>query len=104
MKYRRLTLVAVLTGIGALSVVMVQAQQDPTAIGIEKVKDTLYVVTGGRGGGAQAGTVSGNTTVYIADTGVVLVDTKLPGFGQAILDQVKSVTNKPVTMVINTHT
>jgi cyclase len=104
MKYRRLTLLAVLTGIGVLSVVMVQAQQDPTVIRIEKIKDTLYVVTGGRGSGAQAGTVSGNTTVFIADAGVVLVDTKLPGFGQAILDQVKSVTNKPVTTVINTHT
>jgi hypothetical protein len=34
----------------------------------------------------------------------VLVDTKLANNGQGILDQVKSVTNKPVTMIINTHT
>lgn len=34
----------------------------------------------------------------------MLVDTKLPGFGRAILDKVRSVTNKPVTTVINTHT
>jgi glyoxylase-like metal-dependent hydrolase (beta-lactamase superfamily II) len=40
----------------------------------------------------------------VADSGVVLIDTKLPGFGQPILDAVKSVTSKPVTTIINTHT
>jgi len=34
----------------------------------------------------------------------VLVDTKLPGFGAGILEQVRSVTTKPITMIINTHT
>ena len=34
----------------------------------------------------------------------MLVDTKLPGWGQPLLDAVKTVTDKPVTMVINTHT
>src|SRR6185295_16703311 len=37
------------------------------------------------------------------DKGVVLVDTKTPGNGQSILDKVKTVTQKPVTMIINTH-
>jgi glyoxylase-like metal-dependent hydrolase (beta-lactamase superfamily II) len=46
----------------------------------------------------------GNTAVFITERGVVLVDTKLPGWGQAILDQIKTVTNKPVTTIINTHT
>jgi glyoxylase-like metal-dependent hydrolase (beta-lactamase superfamily II) len=36
--------------------------------------------------------------------GVVLVDTKYAGMGRAILDQVRSVTGKPVTTIINTHT
>jgi glyoxylase-like metal-dependent hydrolase (beta-lactamase superfamily II) len=35
---------------------------------------------------------------------VALVDTKNPGNGAAILDRVKSVTNRPVRMIINTHT
>ena len=34
----------------------------------------------------------------------VVVDTQLPGWGQAILDQLRSVTDKPVTVIINTHT
>ncbi|MGZ3366839.1 MAG: MBL fold metallo-hydrolase, partial [Caulobacteraceae bacterium] len=45
----------------------------------------------------------GNTTFYVADKGVVLVDTKVANNGQAILDVVKTVTDKPVIMVINTH-
>ena len=101
---RRLIILSVLTATGALSMAIALAQQDPAAIRIEKVKDALYIVTGGRGPGAQAGSVSGNTTVFITNTGVVLVDTKYPGYGKAILDQVRSVTDKPVTMIINTHT
>jgi glyoxylase-like metal-dependent hydrolase (beta-lactamase superfamily II) len=35
---------------------------------------------------------------------VVLVDTKLANNGQAILDQVRKVTDKPITHIVNTHT
>jgi glyoxylase-like metal-dependent hydrolase (beta-lactamase superfamily II) len=100
---RRLIVLTVLTVTGVVSIVAAGAQQDATIIRLEKVKDALYIVTGGRAPGEQAG-VGGNTTVFITDTGVVLVDTKYPGHGKAILDQVKSVTGKPVTMIINTHT
>jgi glyoxylase-like metal-dependent hydrolase (beta-lactamase superfamily II) len=46
----------------------------------------------------------GNTGVFITDNGVVVVDTKLAGWGQVILDKIKTVTNKPITTIINTHT
>jgi glyoxylase-like metal-dependent hydrolase (beta-lactamase superfamily II) len=46
----------------------------------------------------------GNSGVYVAANGVVLVDTKNPNNGQGILDQIKTVTDKPVTHIINTHT
>ena len=58
------------------------------------MKDNLYVITGG----------GGNTAAFITEKGVVVVDTKLPGNGPGILEKIKSVTPKPVTMVINTHT
>ena len=32
------------------------------------------------------------------------MDDKLAGWGQAVLDKVKSVTDKPITRIINTHT
>jgi cyclase len=61
---------------------------------IQKVNDTLYWIPG----------AGGNTAVFIAANGVVLVDTKLANNGQPILDQVKTVTDKPITHIINTHT
>jgi len=45
----------------------------------------------------------GNTLVVVQKDGVLLVDTKMPGNGPAILDAVKTVTNKPITTIINTH-
>ena len=68
--------------------------QGPNVAEIEKVNDCLYMITGG----------GGNTAAFLTENGVVLVDTKLAGWGQAILDKVKSVTNKPITTIINTHT
>ncbi|MGE0039688.1 MAG: MBL fold metallo-hydrolase [Vicinamibacterales bacterium] len=68
--------------------------QAPNVAAIAKVKDNLYVVTGG----------GGNTAAFVTRDGVVLVDTKLANWGQAILDQVRTVTDKPVTHIINTHT
>src|SRR5262249_20087739 len=69
-----------------------QAQNGP--LKTQKVKDNLYMIVGN----------GGNTAAFITDAGVVVVDTKNPGNGQAILDQIKMVTPKPVTMIINTHT
>jgi cyclase len=60
---------------------------------IEKIGTNLYKIFGG----------GGNTTVFVRSDGVVLVDTKLANNGQAILDEVRKVTDKPVTMIINTH-
>jgi cyclase len=66
----------------------------PNVAEIEKIKDNLYMLKGG----------GGNTAAYVTSKGVVLVDTKNPNWGQAILDKVKTVTDKPVTHIINTHT
>jgi cyclase len=99
----------VLVSVGALSIaVSGQAPAGPTpkallATKIEKVKDNLYVITGSSAENTDAFS-GGNTAVFITDAGVTLVDTKLPGWGPSILRHVKSVTNKPVTRIINTHT
>ena len=42
--------------------------------------------------------------MLITDNGVVVVDTKLAGWGQVLLAKIKTVTSKPVTTIINTHT
>ena len=81
--------------VAGLAVVAVSAQRNPLPpIGkIEHIRGNLYKIFGG----------GGNTTVFVTSKGVVLVDTKLANNGQAILDQVRSVTDKPVSMIINTH-
>src|SRR5206468_1799758 len=63
---------------------------------IEDMEPTVPDHSGAEGVGVDA---KGN--VY---GGVVRVDTKYPGYGKPILDQVKSITSKPVTTIVNTHT
>jgi cyclase len=91
---KRLTVLASLLIVGALPVLMTQGQAQQNVAEIQKVKDNLYMISGG----------GGNTAAFITDKGVVVVDTKLAKWGQAILDKIKSVTDKPVTIIINTHT
>ncbi len=109
----RAAVLGTLLAIGALSL-GISVQQGPpsgppsqkaiAATKIEKVKDNLYVITGSEANGDFSAFSGGNTAVFITDNGVVLVDTKLPLWGPTILERVKSVTNKPVTTIINTHT
>jgi glyoxylase-like metal-dependent hydrolase (beta-lactamase superfamily II) len=96
---KRITVLGTLVLLGGLSIAVKAAQQpapQPSVenLTVEKVKDNLFVL---RGGG-------GNTAVFVTATGVTIVDTKNPGWGQPLLDKVKTLTDKPVTRVINTHT
>jgi cyclase len=94
---KRSIVLGVLVGVGVLSMAVVAQQggaQAPKVVDVEKLKDNLFVLKGG----------GGNTAVFITSTGVVVVDAKNPGWGQPILDKIKTLTNKPVTTLINTHT
>src|SRR6478736_4655725 len=108
---RRGILLGLLVVTGALSIAGAAAQAPQAGLSaaavaatkIEKIKDNLYIVTGS--GTANRDAFSGgNTAVFVTDAGVVIVDTKLAGWGQVILDKVRSVTDKPITIIINTHT
>jgi glyoxylase-like metal-dependent hydrolase (beta-lactamase superfamily II) len=105
---RRVLVLGTVIGIAAVSLVVSgQAPTGPSARAIEatkieKVKENLYIITGS-GAADQTAFSGGNTAVFITDSGVTLVDTKLPGFGPTLLERIKTVTNKPVTRIINTH-
>ena len=86
--------IVAVVAVAGRALVAQQQPAGPKVAAIEKVKDNLYMVTGG----------GGNTAVFVTANGVVLVDTKLADWGQPIMDQVKTVTDKPVTHIINTHT
>ena len=97
---KRVAILGTVVGVG-LAVIAVQqlrAQPGPAAgpkvAEIQKVKENLFVITGG----------GGNTAAFVTNAGVVIVDTKLAGWGQAILDKVRTVSDKPITHIINTHT
>ena len=93
---RRVMVLVALLAVGSLSLAVRAYQQPPApkVVEVEKVRDNLFELKGG----------GGNTAVFVGTNGVVVVDTKNPGWGQPILDKIKELTNKPVTMIINTHT
>ena len=71
--------------------------QEPKTVTIQSmdVRENLYVISGG----------GGHTAALVTEAhGVVLVDTKLAGWGQSILEAVQAITSQPVTVIINTHT
>jgi len=59
------------------------------------VRDDLYVI--------HNDFVPGNTTVLVTNQGVVLVDDKFEVDHDAIMAELKKITNQPVKYVINTH-
>ena len=82
-------------GTGSLTAAAYLGQPPPApkVIEVDKVRDNLFVLKGG----------GGNSTLFVTDKGAVIIDAKNPGWGQTLLDKVKTLTDKPVTMLINTH-
>ena len=70
-----------------------QTPQAPPTNRIEKVKDDLYAIIGD----------GGNVAVYLTDDGVILIDDKFERDYDDIMAKVKSVTNKPIKYILNTH-
>ncbi len=83
--------------VGAVTLAAAGAlQQEQRTVAIQSlgVAENLYLVSGG----------GGHTAALITENhGVVLVDTKNPGWGPSILTAVQAITDQPVTTVINTH-
>jgi cyclase len=109
---RRGIVLTMLIAAGALSIVVAAVQPpqpagpSPAALAateIQKVKDNLYMITGSDPTDRSAFS-GGNTGVFVTNSGVIVVDTKLAGWGKVLLDKIKTVTDKPVTTIINTHT
>jgi cyclase len=74
-------------------VVHTQSAKPPGPLRIEKVKGDLYMISG----------EGGNVAVHVTSEGVLLVDDMFDRNHADILARVKSVTDKPLKYVINTH-
>lgn len=93
---KRVCVLIVLVAMGALPLGLTAYQAQPPApktLEAVKVRDNLYLLNGG----------GGTTGIFITTTGVVVIDSKNPGWGQTLLDEIRKLTPKPVTTIINTH-
>jgi glyoxylase-like metal-dependent hydrolase (beta-lactamase superfamily II) len=97
---RRLVLAAIL-GFGALSMAASAfqgapaggRQGAPNVAQIEKVKDNLFMISG----------EGGDVAALLTEEGILLVDDMYDRNYQAVMAQVKSLSDKPVRYVLNTH-
>jgi cyclase len=84
-------IIAASLGIAGLSLVWSQAQRQPLTM--EKVTPNLYVIIGN----------GGNVAVMPTTEGVLIIDDKFAQDAPDIVAKVKTVSDKPIRYVINTH-
>jgi cyclase len=92
---RRTTVLSILVTLLLLDTAWVHTQnpKPPGPLRIANVKGDLYMISG----------EGGNVAVYVTSEGVVLVDDMFDRNHTDVLAQVKSVTDKPIRYVLNTH-
>src|SRR6185312_12267383 len=101
---KRLLTLAAIVSIGLITVVAQSRRPAGTshtgkAFRFNKVKDGIYHAVGT---GSLA--VVGNSSFIVNDNDVIVVDDHVsPAAAWVLLEEIKEVTNKPVTTVINTH-
>ena len=89
-----------LVAVAALSLAGIAArgaQDEPRKVVIDtlNVRDTLYHLTGGGGNSLGLWDEFGEN--------FVVIDSKRPGWGSALLEPIMLIGDQPVTMIINTH-
>ena len=100
---KRLTWLGILTLTGLFAVVTTnEARQERSPLHVTEIATSLYMLGNDPAGEGMRG--GGNTGIFVGSAGVTLVDTKILGYGQDILEHVQDLTDKPITTIINTHT
>jgi len=91
----RVLRVAFIAGFSAVAASLIAQQpQQPPQLTVKQLKPTVYEVEGG----------GGNSTVIIANTGIIVVDAKTTeAAGKALVAEIAKITPKPITTVIETH-
>lgn len=84
----------VVTGLAASCTAFAQGGFGPQELAITQVRDNIYMIR-------DAG--SGNITVLVSDDGVLLVDSKFERDYDRYMELLRTITDKPVRYVINTH-
>jgi len=84
---------AMAVGVGAALVAQQQQNFDAVQEDVIHVRDGVYMLVG----------AGGNTTIMAGDDGVVVVDTQFAPLSTKILNAIKSISDKPIRYVFNTH-
>jgi cyclase len=84
----------VLGGIAIAGLAACFQARGPRNLTMQPVAGNLFVISDG----------NGNMAVFVRADGVVLVDTLVANSGRRILELVRTVTDKPFTHILNTHT
>jgi cyclase len=77
----------------ALTVVMNATAQNIVEIKVEKITDQIYLLMG----------QGGNIGLFVGDDGVFMIDDQFAPLTPKILAAIKTITDKPVNYLINTH-
>ena len=91
-----LPLTALALGLVLWTINLGAVQDSHPEIEVHRITDKLHMLGSGS-------TTGGNIALFIAEHGVVLVDTKNEGYGPDILAHTRRLTDKPVTTIINSH-
>jgi glyoxylase-like metal-dependent hydrolase (beta-lactamase superfamily II) len=83
---------AVLASFGAW-MAYTQNPQTPPELKLEKITDDLYNISGD----------GGNVAAYLTNDGVIIIDDKFERDHADIVAKVKSISDKPIKYVLNTH-
>ncbi len=89
-------LLLVLSGLFFTQVKAAAKQQKKPEITFTKINDSFWVLHGGNGLGANVGMSVGND-------GILLIDAMNINSGQLLLQAIRSISDKPIKFVINTH-
>lgn len=84
---------ALLGSISLSSVALSQQNFDDVEIGVLQVRDNIYMLVG----------AGGNITVQLGNEGILIVDTQFAPLSERILAAIRTLSDKPLRYIINTH-
>jgi cyclase len=90
---RRMLLAVSLTILGTVGATTQTQNLDKVEVHVLHVQGNVYMLVG----------AGGNITVQIGDDGVLLVDTSYEQMSQKVVAAIRTLSNKPIRYIINTH-
>lgn len=86
----------IFVGIGLVTNTVSAADEEDPQISFTKINDSFWVLHGGNGLGANVG-------MSLGKDGILLIDSMNLGIGKKLIKAIRSISDKPIKFVINTH-